>query len=225
MLIVFDLDDTLVDTTGCITYHLLEKALEAMVQEGLVIADFAEALLLLRRLNDRALSAKHALSEFVEIFEGDAIILEKGMAQIYEIEASPLSLSPLPGAVEVLSALKLNHCLTLVTIGRPQFQRGKLKKAGIDSSLFSKILVSEEESKGPLYEGLLEEFGFSRWEVWVCGDRIARDLSPAKRLGFHTVLMKWGRGLNAALPHPDVDYVVSSLREFMQIIHNSRHKR
>ncbi len=222
MLIVFDLDDTLVDTTGCITYHLLERALEAMVRAGLVVTDFSEALLLLRRLNDRALSARLALSEFVEIFEGDAKILEQGIAQIYEVEASPLPLNALTGATEILNALKASHCLTLVTIGHPQVQREKLKKAGIDSSLFSKIIVSEEENKGPLYEELLEEFGFSRWEVWVCGDRIMRDLSPAKRLGCHTVLMKWGRGLNAILPHPDVDHAISSLRELRQIIYNKR---
>lgn len=219
MLIVFDLDDTLVDTTGCITYHLLERALEAMVQEGLVVIDFAEALLLLRRLNDRALSARQALSEFVEIFEGSERILEKGLAQIYGVETSSLPLSSLAGASEILNFLKANHCLTLVTIGHPQFQREKLKKAGIDSSLFSKIIVSEEENKGPLYEGLLEEFGFSRWEAWVCGDRILRDLSPAKKLGCHTVLVKWGRGLNATLPHPDVDHAISSLKELRQIIY------
>ena len=65
MLIIFDLDDTLIDTSGCITFHKLEDALEAMCSAGLILSDFSDSLELLRRLDSTSESAKEALSEFL----------------------------------------------------------------------------------------------------------------------------------------------------------------
>lgn len=48
MLIIFDLDDTLIDTSGCITHFKLEDALNAMVSQGLPVVDFRESLHLLK---------------------------------------------------------------------------------------------------------------------------------------------------------------------------------
>ena len=72
MLIIFDLDDTLIDTSGCITYYKLEDALNAMQAQGLVLPDFAVALELLRRLNKVSLSAESALSECLELLGADS---------------------------------------------------------------------------------------------------------------------------------------------------------
>ncbi len=218
MLIIFDLDDTLVDTSGCVTYYKLEGALEAMVKAGLVLEDFSQGLELLRRLNETAFSAKAALAEFIELLGADPLFFEIGMQEIYESALPDLPLFPLEGAVELLSLLKIYHRLALVTVGNPSIQMQKLKKAGIDSSVFSKILVTKEIDKKPLYQQILDELGVSNREVLVCGDRISRDLTPARQLGFKTVLMKWGRGLTATLPSRDVDYSISSLNELKGII-------
>ena len=218
MLIIFDLDDTLVDTSGCITYYKLEGALESMVKAGLVLPDFNQGLLLLRRLNESALSAKQALAEFIEIVGADSYFEEIGWKEIYDSELPDLPLQPLDGAVELLSSLRLQHKLALVSIGKPSIQIQKLKKAGIDSSVFSKILVTQEIDKKPLYQQIQREFGMSDGEIFVCGDRISRDLTPGRELGFKTVLIRWGRGLSAVLPSRDVDYSISSLSELKGII-------
>ncbi|MEN9343589.1 MAG: hypothetical protein RLZZ453_376 [Chlamydiota bacterium] len=189
-----------------------------MREGGLQVKSEKESFALLCRLNERSLSGGAALSEFVELLGGAPSVLQRGMDALYALDEVPFPLDPLEGVIDTLKILKKEHRLAVVTMGRPALQLQKLKKAGIDSGFFSKIIVSEEDKKGILYEELIQQESVLKKDVLVCGDRIARDLSPAKRVGCRTVLMRWGRGLNAQLPHPDVDYAISSIRELKSII-------
>ena len=82
-------------------------------------------------------------------------------------------------------------------MGKPHQQLFKMKNAGIDSTIFSKIVISEREDKKSSYKEVLEELNMPSDRTIVCGDRIKRDLTPAKELGCKTVHMHWGRGLNS----------------------------
>lgn len=218
MLIIFDLDDTLVDTSGCITPHKLESALKLMVRAGLVIPNFADALQLLKRLDLAAESAKGALAEFLEILGADSSLFSIAVKEVYENQSLDFSIDPLEGAHEVLQELSGSHRLAIVTIGRELQQLEKLKKAGIDSGIFSKIIVSEVNNKKVHYQVLADELGYTPEEILVCGDKIPVDLAPARELGFRTVHMRRGRGLNSIGLATDVDYKVSSLYELKEII-------
>ncbi|MBS0651325.1 MAG: HAD family hydrolase [Verrucomicrobia bacterium] len=218
MLIIFDLDDTLVDTSGCITPIKLEDALKRLVQEGLRIPDFSEALDLLKRLDLAADSAKFALSEFLEIHNADPALLPIGIQEIYDNISFDFPLNPLKDANEVLNDLSFFHQLAIVTIGKTPQQLTKLKKAGIDSGIFSKIIVAEAGNKKVHYQALADELGYAPTEIVVCGDRIPIDLTPARELGYKTVQMRWGRGLNSKGQPSDVDYKISSLLELKDII-------
>ncbi len=220
MLIIFDLDDTLIDTSGCITYFKLEDALNAMILSGLAIPDFSEGLQLLRKINASAESSRAALSEFVDIHGFDKSFVEIGVKEIHETLPSDLPLFPLDGALELLDSLGQQHQLALVTVGIFSRQMEKLKKAGIDSRIFSKIFVSEEKGKLSHYQTIVDELGYSSSEVLVCGDRVPVDLRPAKELGFKTVQMLWGRGLNSNRTRGDVDYSISKLSELKDIVND-----
>ncbi|MBY0528675.1 MAG: HAD family hydrolase [Rhabdochlamydiaceae bacterium] len=218
MLIIFDLDDTLIDTSGCITPVKLEDALRRMVEKGLELPDFEDGLELLKRLDSTAESSSRSLAEFLEILNADSSLLEVGIKEVYENIPEDLPVFSLEGAKEVLNELALEHQLALVTIGKPVQQMAKLKKAGIDSGLFSKIAVSEERNKKIYYKKIIEDLGYSSSEVAVCGDRIPIDLAPARELGCKTIQIRWGRGLNSTGFKSDVDYVISHLKELKEII-------
>lgn len=220
MLIIFDLDDTLIDTSGCITHFKLEDALNAMVCEGLAISNFSEALELLRRLNSTSDSARSALAEFVEILGDDNKFFDIAIKEVYENIPFDLPIFPLEGAIEMLAELGSQHQLALVTIGKPMLQMDKMKKAGIDSRIFSKIAVTEERNKKPHYQMIMDELGYSPSEVLVCGDRIPLDLVPARELGLKTVRIQWGRGLNSAGNKGEVDYCISELKELKSIVNS-----
>jgi putative hydrolase of the HAD superfamily len=218
LLIIFDLDDTLIDTSGGITPFALENALAAMISAGLCVPSFDEALQQLKRINITAVSSKAALQEFVEILDGGADLLEIGKEKLCGELACDLPVFPLDGAVELLAELAQDHELALVTSGKLSIQMEKLKKAGIDSALFSNIIVSEDGNKKIYYKKLIEKERYLPFEVLTCADRIPADLAPAKDLGFKTVHMRWGRGLNSQGRKGDVDFQISTLKELKDII-------
>ncbi|HEX2579733.1 MAG TPA: HAD family hydrolase [Rhabdochlamydiaceae bacterium] len=226
MLIIFDLDDTLIDTTGSITPIKLEQALSKMVEAGLQIGDFQEALAILKRLDTAAESASQTLLEFLEIINADKKFYQIGHAEVYGPLPQDFPVYPVEHAIDLLSDLSLEHQLALVSMGSPAQQRLKLKNAGIDSTIFSKICISEDRDKKPHYKTILDELGFAPSQTLVCGDRVKRDLSPAKELGCITVQMQWGRGLSSllsALPHyiaRDVDHVIKKLSEIKDILNS-----
>jgi FMN phosphatase YigB (HAD superfamily) len=191
-----------------------------MVAAGLAVPDFAASLELLRRLDRTAESARAALGEFVEILGAGKNFLEIGLKEIYDRDSFDLPIFPLEGAIEVLTDLSRQHQVALVTAGLPDRQMLKLKKAGIDSRIFSKIVVVEDRIKKPHYQTLVEELGYSPTDVLVCGDRPRIDLTPAKELGFKTVQMQWGRGLSGPQLRSDVDYTISALSELKGIINS-----
>lgn len=218
MLIIFDLDDTLVDTSGCLTPERLKVALQRLIEAGLQVADFSSALELLLRLDASASSAKEAIAEFLELYEAEPTLASIAIKEVYEAPLEEALLFPLDSAIELLEELKKTHKLALVTVGLELQQRLKLKKAGIDSSIFSRIIVSGPHDKKRHYRALLDEFMESPSHVVVCGDRIKSDLTPAKELGFKTIHVRWGRGVNAQGSSRDVDFVVLHLAEIGEII-------
>lgn len=224
MLIIFDLDDTLIDTTGSITPIKLEQALTKMVEAGLQVGDFQEALAILKRLDTATESASQTLLEFLEIINADKKYFDIGHTEVYGPLPQDFPVYALDQALDILSELSSEHQIALVSMGKPDQQLLKLKNAGIDSTIFSKILISEDRDKKPHYKTILDELGFTPSQTLVCGDRVKRDLSPAKELGCITVHMQWGRGLSSllsALPHfiaRDVDYAIKKLSQIKDIL-------
>ncbi len=219
MLIIFDLDDTLIDTTGSITPLKLEYALTQMVEAGLE-TEFGESLEILKRLDGAAESASQTIKEFLEIIDADIKYFDIGLEAVYSDLPADFTVFTLDQAPEVLEGLRSFHQLALVTIGKTDQQLLKLKNAGIDSTIFSKIIISEDRDKKPYYKKILDEFRFAPSQTVVCGDRIKRDLSPAKELGCVTVHMQWGRGLTLQHSPQDADFAIKKLIQLKEIVTN-----
>jgi len=218
LLIIFDLDDTLIDTSGGITPQQLKNALVKLNQVGLHLGDLKEAENVLLRLNETASSARHAILEFFEINQLDPSYFDMACREVYDQISPDVTVEPHDSALEILSVLSETHKLALVTVGKEHLQLMKLKKAGIHSSFFSKIVVTQEKNKKIHYKTIVDELDFDPTDVLVCGDRIAVDLSPAKELGFKTVQMLSGRGLHCKGNKGDVDFMISHLSELIKIL-------
>lgn len=218
MFIIFDLDDTLIDTSRVITPIKLKQALEAMQKEGCFIPDFQEALGQLLALNEKAESAKDALKEFVFLRKAAEKFFLLGIDVVYSPLEENFSVSPTEGAIDLLSYLCGEHNLAIVSIGKEAQQLFKMKKAGIDSRFFYKIILSEERDKKKHYQQLMKEWGVTASEVIVCGDRILLDLLPAKELGCTTVHIKQGRGVHSKGPPGSVDFTIENLVEFTDVL-------
>ncbi len=218
MLIIFDLDDTLIETSAYITPVKLGKALVAIIAAGCPIDDFDEALKKLLAMNERALSAKEALLQFVRSENIDESFFYLALHEVYQVLSEDVPVVPVEGAMELLELLKEKNTLAIVSNGKFDQQMFKLKKAGIDSAFFYKITLLDGGSKKNSYLEVINELGLLPKDVLVIGDRIQVDLSPAKEIGCNTVHMKKGRGSQVQGNQEDADFSITDLCQLHEIL-------
>ena len=213
MLIIFDLDDTLIDTSGCVTPFKLQSAFKILMGRDPSSSEFKELL----ALNETCPRTR----DTIELFAAKWGISQEATFQALQEMTTPLPndflISCTPNAKEILQSCKNRGPIALVTGGHPPFQREKMEKAGIEPSICSKIAIPEDSIKKPFYEGLMKEFSVAPADIWVCGDRVSMDLSPAHELGFHTIHMRWGRGRRIKT-ESWIDHSISDLNELRKII-------
>ena len=217
-MIIFDLDDTLIDTSGSILPGILRNALKAMQGQGWYLKNFELAYKELLQLNAAHISSKEAVREFLEINQAPNYCLDVGLQEIYERPVFHQPIQPVEDAIEVLEELSNEHQLVLVTKGKESIQREKMKRAGISSQFFTRLYFCEEGNKKKAYQKVSQQTGISPLKSLVCGDRISLDLSPAKELGYKTVQIKWGRGLGNTGLKKDVDYTILHLKEMKVLL-------
>ncbi|MDE3046011.1 MAG: HAD family hydrolase [Verrucomicrobiota bacterium] len=210
-MIIFDLDDTLIDTTGCVTPYKLQAALAIMGAPG------GAALEELKTINETSARTQDALREFAHRHHVPKELLHAALAELTAPLPPDFQVICTPNAKEILNYYKSRYSVALVTGGHPPFQREKLKKAGIEEAIFSMIAVPEDSVKKPFYKAIAAELSKDPTDVWVCGDRIPMDLLPAHELGFHTVHMRWGRGQKMGR-EPWVEHSITNLSELRKIV-------
>ncbi len=210
MLIIFDLDDTLIDTTGSVTPFKMKAVLERIFGRP----PRAEELQELMAINETAAKTPEAIERFAALHH---IAIGTALQELTTPLPNDFLVSCTPNAKQILQHYAKKVPIALVTGGHPPFQLEKLEKAGIDGSLFSKIAIPEDSMKKPFYQAISREFSVAPSDIWVCGDRIPMDLAPARELGCKTIHMRWGRGLKMATV-PWIDYSISDLRELQRII-------
>ncbi len=208
MLIIFDLDDTLIDSYGCNIVPALRKVNTWLVENGYVATEDEELL----RLNATSLSARHALQKY--LINHNYSLFEQAF-KIYKKNTHG-SITIMDGAKEVLQRLS-SHTLVVVTKGREEKQFRKLRESGL-RNFFHRIVVTPYYDKGEYYSRLLQDFSLNPTEVVVIGDKVATDLLPAKALGIHTIHMQWGRGKIQTAREGEVSYSISHLSEIPEII-------
>ena len=153
MFIIFDLDDTLIDTSACITPFQLKKSLRFAQEKGLELDTAGCELLLKEHVRD--LSCESAFKKFLEFHGASPSLIHEILAEYRTLPDADVEIPTVPYALDVLKALG-SHRLAVVTIGKLELQHYKLKKAGIFLGFFSKIIVTAERSKNIHNESLLE---------------------------------------------------------------------
>ncbi|MDN3504793.1 MAG: HAD hydrolase-like protein [Rhabdochlamydiaceae bacterium] len=218
LLIIFDLDDTLVKTTESIIPSKLDMSFKKSLSTSPAL------LPQLMRLDSMALSSDAAIDEFGEINELDQGVICDIKTHMQDGDLEGIDVECSESANEVLKILSQDHNLCLVSRGLDSNQRAKIKKSGIETAYFSEIIFCQKD-KCADYEMLAKKYSDHPLDVIVCGDRVALDLSPAKALGYHTVQMCQGRGSTSFDYFADVDVKIIQLVELFDIILNIERKK
>ena len=164
--VIFDLDDTLIDTHGV----LLPEALERVA---------AAAGLPLAALDPAGKSIDEVLAG------ADLAPDARARAAAAWYDPAVPELEPLPGAREVLAGLRPAARLFLLTRGNPERQRNKVAACGL-GPYFEDVLVRPIEGTGSKRDdivAILERCGVSPAGCVVIGDDPDDELAHARALG------------------------------------------
>jgi len=216
MLIIFDLDDTLINTSEEFLPLKLKKVVQAMIDSGLNV-DEDEVLNKIMGINQNSINAEQAIKTFLQQI-GQEKLLRIAIEEYYAPYEEEFKINFLPHALEVIKELKdKQHKLTLVSYGNPELQKKKLEQTGI-RNIFDKIIITEEHNKGELYWQLAELLNYPPEQVVVIGDKVKTDLLPAKELGMVTIQMQCGRGKQFPAKEGEVDHSIQDLKELLKIV-------
>ncbi|HOV80602.1 MAG TPA: HAD hydrolase-like protein [Bacillota bacterium] len=200
---LFDFDDTLVETTiyfdrAKILFAGIMKELGFPVQEALEVLDRNDIKNV--RLYGGFLKEcfPYALGETYEYCcrkygRAYSRVLRKEIEGLgWWVFEQPVSL--IEGAEEVLSRLCGKYPLFLVTKGDPGVQRDRIEKSGL-SRWFEKIYILTEKNS-IVYKKIADEQGISPPASWLIGNSMKSDINPALLAGFNCIYVHhpctWG---------------------------------
>lgn len=221
--LIFDLDDTLFDTTGLLitpAAHEMAKALKEAGLKGDVPAILSHRKQIIER-QPRAEVIDALLDHFgVEEGQSRDKIREAGVSAFYARSINE-DIHPYLGVPEMLMELKTHYNLYLVTLGSPLTQRRKLELLGLQSFFIKVFYVDISVTRGKqeaLAEILLGHAQPSSTFLSI-GNRLDTDLAPAKRLGMGTCWVRQGelRHMSATCAEEEPDYQIDRIQDLVRV--------
>ena len=219
--IVFDLDDTLLDTYGSLLPAANREAAEALVAAGLdAPLDVVERL----RWRARTKVGVDGVDRWVcdELGFPCSHCADAGKAAFFQ-RARRLrreQLRPTPGARALLRRLRHAYALYLLTWGDPRTQRSKVRMMGIERSFDEVVVVDNQRhsDKQEVLRALLWRHRLDPAEVLVVGDSWRQEILAGIRLGARTCWVSKRHGGRPPWPPASIDAVVDDVRDLDRIL-------
>ena len=194
--LIFDLDDTLMDTWGQLLQNALTEACQKMIDAGLQ-AHLPEALAFRQQLYIRE-SRSSFWPRLVEHFGHNSSLGAEELAalgddafhnrHVYE------SIVPFAGVEEMLRDLQSSYHLFLVTSGNHQTQQQKIHQLEI-GPYFRQIYCidpKKKESKAQAFAKILTSTKSLPSENLSIGNRLDLEIRQAKEMGMDTCYIRHG---------------------------------
>ncbi|WP_457612083.1 TIGR02253 family HAD-type hydrolase [Methanocaldococcus sp.] len=216
--ILFDLDDTLYNSSEFVSIARRE-AVKSMIDAGLNVS-FDEAMSILNKIiKDKGSNYGKHFDDLVKTILGryDPMIIATGIITYHNVKVALLR--PYPNTIKTLIKLKnMGLKLGVLTDGLTLKQWEKLIRLGIHP-FFDDVITSEEFGLGKPHEEFFR-YGLKRMnlkadEVIYVGDRIDRDIEPAKKLGMITVRILKGKYKDLK---GEADYTIKDIGDLINIV-------
>lgn len=215
--VIFDLDDTLINTTEQLIPIAIKILREILVSYEISIT--TDELFQLRKdffnTNPRESFNTHLVCLFFNLSD-QSEVLNKLHEAFYNIPL-PENIMLTPDAELVLS--KLNQRLHLVTSGSKSTQSKKIKAAGIEKYFYEWKCAEDEVSisKSDIFKSLISKMPPSNF--LVVGNRIDNEIKAANKLNIKSCLFRFGeyKQLVPLSSEEEPDYKVDSLNEVIKL--------
>ncbi len=223
MYLIFDLDDTLLDTSATAGRFKLMEVAQLWNRMGVLreTTDRASQLMIEWRFEEP--TGRDVLRRYARHAGLSDEALRAGEQEYYERDHAEVPIRLMHGAIECLEDLRRHYRLALVSIGRSEQQHRKMEAAGLDPARFDHIRIVEQGGKRAAFLDIAHSWGLDLAvglsSVVVIGDRYATDIAPAKELGMRTVMI----GTQKAEIEPDSR--IATLEELAPILARWRRER
>ncbi len=227
LLLIFDLDDTLVSTSTLLVPEALKRAIEIMAGESnlcekpLTAKLWSEA----KSLFDHGFPVREIFHQIASQLEGlssqfNTEDLVAHALRSYRRPQIPEKLPLLEGVAETLDFLGKRHKLALITRGVPGVQQKKIEALGVASHFCQIVLVDTErdERKEHGFRSVLNALGFDSSRTLVVGDDPWDELAQGKALGCWTCRTVQSRFLNAPTSDRVCDFQIQKMMELFEVV-------
>jgi len=194
--IIFDLDDTLFDSTGLVKKARMDSA-KAMIDAGLPAKSYDEVYIRLCHIvRNYGSNYPQHFSRLCDEYwiKPKPQIIAAGMVAYHNVKLSQIKL--FTDAGKMLAKLKRKRfILGLITVGSPIKQWEKVLRLGI-KKYFKVIWPLDEKhtrSKLDTFKIFLQEFELKAEDVYCVGDRIDSEIVDGNKLGMKTVRLMHGK--------------------------------
>ena len=224
--LAFDLDDTLLDTSGLLLPKASRQACDKMVALGLKCT--TEECMQSRTKLSKEMSHKEIFLEIARKFgrkpderwdhQDLQPMARAGIDAFYNPDI-PATLPLLPLALENLKTLAKTYTLFLVTSGAPMTQNKKVDAAGV-RGFFKKVYTLDGfkgEKKRSAFEDIILSEKINPKELLSIGNRLFEEIRQAKQLGGQTCYFKYGDHVGEVpqVPEDHADFTVLSHQELI----------
>jgi putative hydrolase of the HAD superfamily len=216
--VAFDLDDTLLDTSGLLIPTAAEKACLAMM--GVGTSCTLEECLKLRKELSRIFSHPEIFGIIADTYEGGErnLALRAAMQEFYSPNI-PESLPLMKDAAPLLDYLSTKYPLYLVTMGIRDTQARKIKALGIEK-YFKKIFILDSfrgERKKDAFNEIIKLEGINPEALLSVGNRLSAEIRDAKLCGSQTCYYAYGEHVGEVpeTPEDHPDFTIHLMNELV----------
>ncbi len=219
--LVFDLDDTLLDTYGQLLPKASQEACEKMIQVGL--ATDLRSCLMARDEIAQTPGRRHLFESIVQRFGTTGTsadeVADAGFKAFYDRKVET-TISLFPGLRETLHDLRNKYGLHLVTAGHPETQEAKLQILKMRELFDSMTIVNTfaNETKRQAFEKIAARTEKPAARHLSIGNRLDTDIAPAKEIGWTTCWVRYGEYAKSTplSPTEKPDFTISKITELIR---------
>tara|TARA_B100001248_G_scaffold262154_1_gene256405 strand:+ start:883 stop:1557 length:675 start_codon:yes stop_codon:yes gene_type:complete len=216
--IIFDLDDTLMNTSELLVEKAYEEAADAMIAAGLSAT--AEDCHNVRKEIFRQHPSENVFSAIAAHFGASEEVAKAGYRAFYARDIKE-NLETFAGVNAMLDRLCSSHDLFLVSAGIPNTQQQKVDALGIAPFFKEIVLVdrSREQEKRDAFLQLMQKYQLQASEVLCVGNRFDDEIMAGKSLGMPTCWVQHGEyeHVKPESPEDAPDYTVSRVVEIVEV--------
>lgn len=202
--IAFDLDDTLLDTTGLLVPQASQDAFQILIDAGLRLdlkTCEEHRLALIRSISHKDVFKKLAHEHGTAATQAAVELANKAFYH----PRLPEKLELLPGALANLNDLGKKYSLYLVTAGFQDAQAAKIKSLGI-AHYFKKIFVVNSlnsEKKFTAFKMILNDENIKPDELLCIGNSLSSEIKDARQIGAWACYFEFGEDRGAVPKEPE----------------------